>query len=348
MTDTELRLAWCGLAPQRAAELIRQHGAAQTALEAIGSGKGRYTARARRVARARDDLRAALRRLGVVAVGRDDPMYPIGLLDLELAPAVLFVRGAVPSMPMAAVVGTRRCSGYGRRLAHEFGIVIAEAGWPLVSGLARGIDGHAHRGTAAAQGIGVAVLGSGPDVWYPPEHQELGRRLVDLGGAVVTEAPPGTPPAPWRFPVRNRLIAAMAGAVVVVEAGLTGGALITAALALELGRPVFVVPGDVHRPTAAGCNALIRDGAHPVLGAEDLVDALAAELGPPPAHPVAPKVDDPVLRALRRGRHTLAELESACDIGSQRLATHVARLEAGGAVVRTPDGWAIAGDLGQA
>lgn len=144
-----------------------------------------------------------------------------------------------------------------------------------VSGLARGIDAAAHRGTVAGDGLGVAILGSGLDRIYPAENRGLAKRLVDLGGAVVTEYPGDTPPDKWRFPARNRLIAAMAIAVVVVEAKVKGGAQITAVLAAELGRPVFAVPGDITREASAGTNRLIRDGAIPVLGAEDLMTELS-------------------------------------------------------------------------
>ena len=158
---------------------------------------------------------------------------------------------------------------------------IAGAGWVLVSGLARGIDGAAHAGTVTAGGAGIAVLGCGPDIHYPPEHRTLGDRLVEAGGAVVTEYPPGAAPEPWRFPLRNRIISGLSSAVVVVEAGVTGGALITAGYALAHGVPVFAVPGDVRRESSKGCNLLIRDGAHPVLDPDDLIEELSLVLGPP-------------------------------------------------------------------
>jgi DNA processing protein len=191
------------------------------------------------------------------------------------------VRGALPSEPGVAVVGTRRATRYGLELARQMGGAIARAGWTVVSGLARGVDGAAHRGTLEAGGKGVAVLGSGIDVWYPPEHARLGEQLVTAGGAVISEYPPGSRPDAWRFPRRNRIISGLARAVVVVEAADKGGALITARLAAEQGREVFAVPGDVNRRTSVGTNLLIRDGAVPVLGADDLIEALSLVLGPP-------------------------------------------------------------------
>lgn len=128
----------------------------------------------------------------------------------------------------------------------------------------------------------MAVLGSGIDVWYPREHRELGEGLITSGGAVISEYPPGTRPEPWRFPARNRIISGLSAAVVVVEAAEKGGALITARLAAEQGREVFAVPGDVDRRTSTGTNLLIRDGAVPVLGSDDLIEALSLVLGPPP------------------------------------------------------------------
>jgi DNA processing protein len=209
--------------------------------------------------------------------------YPALLETIEDPPERLWVRGALPSEPGVAVVGTRRATRYGLELARQMGGAIARAGWTVVSGLARGVDGAAHRGTLEGGGKGVAVLGSGIDVWYPPEHARLGEQLVTAGGAVISEYPPGSRPDAWRFPRRNRIISGLARAVVVVEAADKGGALITARLGAEQGREVFAVPGDVSRRTSVGTNLLIRDGAVPVLGAGDLIEALSLVLGPPSA-----------------------------------------------------------------
>lgn len=207
------------------------------------------------------------------------PDYPEGLADLE-DPPQLFLVGTTTRAPAVAVVGTRRATRYGLNLAEAIGRALARAGWTTVSGLARGIDAAAHRGSVAVGGGAVAVLGSGVDVVYPRENTGLYHDILASGGAVLSEYPPGTPPDRWRFPARNRIIAAIASAVVVVEAGDTGGALITARLGAEMGRTVFAVPGDVDRPASKGCNALIRDGAHPVLGVSELVLDLELILGP--------------------------------------------------------------------
>ncbi len=222
----------------------------------------------------------------MILIDPDDDGYPVGLRDLEDPPPV-HVIGHLRQASGVAVVGTRRCTRYGTGLANAFGSAIANAGWTTVSGLARGIDGHAHQGCLTSRGHAVAVLGSGVDVCYPAQHRELYDTIVREGGAIVSEYPPGTPPDRWRFPARNRLIAAMSVAVVVVEAAEQGGALITARLAAEIGRPVFVVPGDVDRAASAGCNRLLKDGAHPVLGPADLIDELGLIIGPPQTTPPA-------------------------------------------------------------
>ncbi|HUO45376.1 MAG TPA: DNA-processing protein DprA [Acidimicrobiia bacterium] len=208
-------------------------------------------------------------------------------------PSALWLHGQIPTRKGVAIVGTRRCTSYGRRLARLLGAAVGRCGWPVISGLARGIDAAAHYGVTEVKGIGVAVLGSGVDVVYPRENADLADRLVNYGGGILSEYPPGTPPAPFRFPARNRLIAGLSDAVVVVEAAVTGGALITARMALDQGKEVLAVPGDIDRPTSAGCNLLIRDGAHPVLGVDDLLETLGIMMGPPPNPGV--KVAEPSL-----------------------------------------------------
>lgn len=225
-----------------------------------------------------------------------DEGYPVGLLDLEEPPPI-YVLGTLAEAAGVAIVGSRRCTRYGMALARSFGEALAASGWTTVSGLARGIDGHAHHGSLGSGGHAVAVLGSGVDVCYPAEHRDLYDSILATGGAVVSEYPEGTTPERWRFPERNRLIAAMSAAVIVVEAAQRGGALITARLAAEIGRPVFVVPGDVDRSASAGCNRLIKDGAHPVLGPDDLVEELSLILGPPQKRPPQegpPSVESPL------------------------------------------------------
>jgi DNA processing protein len=256
--------------------------------------------------------------------------YPVGLRDLEVPPPV-YLLGSTSASPAVAVVGTRRCTRYGLTLAEGFGSALARAGWTTVSGLARGIDAAAHRGTLRSQGEAVAVLGSGVDVVYPAENRGLYRAIVEGHGAVLSEYPPGTLPDRWRFPARNRLIAALASAVVVVEAGDKGGALITARLAAELGRPVLVVPGDVDRPSSRGSNRLIRDGAHPVLGVEDLIIELELILGAPPRRAQRAASEIPVTGI------SLDDLTQLWGCSPSEALARVARMEISGEIRRSGD-----------
>jgi DNA processing protein len=211
--------------------------------------------------------------------------YPPLLMQLHDPPLQLYVRGRAELLgePAAAIVGARSCSGYGAHVARMLGRELAAAGLVIVSGLARGIDGEAHRGALEAGGATVAVLGCGIDRDYPRAHASLAER-IRVSGAVVSEYPPGTEPAPWRFPARNRIIAGLSLASVVVEARERSGALITADFALELGREVFAVPGEITAALSAGTNDLLRQGAAPLLSPEDVLGALGIERpqAPPP------------------------------------------------------------------
>lgn len=213
-------------------------------------------------------------------------------------PRRLWLNGTFPTMLGVGMVGTRRPTSYGRKVASLLGAAVASTGWPVISGLARGIDGIVHRACVEQGHAGWAVLGSGLDVVYPRQNQDLAESLLERGGGLISEYPPGTPPAPFRFPARNRIIAALSSTVVVIEATVVGGALITARIALELGRDVLAVPGDIDRPTSEGCNLLIRDGAYPVLSPEDLIETLTFLMGPPPEAVVGPKVTIDVNEAL--------------------------------------------------
>ena len=221
------------------------------------------------------------------ALRRGTSAYPPLLAQLHDPPKRLYVRGEAAGVferPAVAVVGARSCSPYGSQVARTLARDLAAAGIVVVSGLARGVDAEAHRGTLDAGGTTVAVLGCGIDRDYPARHAELARRIVVGGGLVAAEYEPGIEPAPWRFPARNRIIAGLALALVVVEARERSGALITADFALELGREVFAVPGEITAALSAGTNRLIRQGAAPLLGAEDVLTALGLEATPrPPA-----------------------------------------------------------------
>jgi DNA processing protein len=176
--------------------------------------------------------------------------------------------------PTVAVVGARACSSYGAQVARTLARELAVAGVTVVSGLARGIDAEAHRGALDANGRTVAVLGCGIDRDYPAAHAELARRIAETGG-IVSEYAPGVEPAPWRFPARNRIIAALADAVVIVEARSRSGALITVDLAMEIGRPIYAVPGEITSLLSEGTNDLLRHGhATAITSALDVLAAL--------------------------------------------------------------------------
>jgi DNA processing protein len=212
--------------------------------------------------------------------GRAAPSYPPLLRAIPDPPPVLWVRGEAPAellaRPAVAVVGARACTSYGRSVARALGRELAAAGLVVVSGLARGIDAEAHRGALDAGGLTVAVLGCGVDRDYPAAHRELAGRIAERG-LIVSEYEPGIEPAPWRFPARNRIIAGLCAATVVVEARERSGALITADFALEDGREVMVVPGEITSSVSAGSNALLRLGATPVTGAADVLEAYGIE-----------------------------------------------------------------------
>jgi DNA processing protein len=225
------------------------------------------------------------------SIARRDDAYPPLLAELHDPPTRLFLRGEAMELllaPAVAVIGARSCSAYGAHVARSLARELAYAGLVVVSGLARGIDGEAHRGALEAEGATIGVLGCGIDRDYPAAHAALASRIAETG-LVVSEYPPGTQPAPWRFPARNRVIAAMALATVVVEARERSGALITADFALELGREVFAVPGEITSALSAGTNHLLRQGAAPLLSVEDVLLSLGRERrAPKEARPVSP------------------------------------------------------------
>jgi DNA processing protein len=195
-------------------------------------------------------------------------------------PCGLFVRGDAElellARPAVAVVGARACSGYGASVARSLGRELAAAGLVVVSGMARGVDAEAHRGALDADGATVAVLGCGVDRDYPARHAELARRITQHG-LIVSEYAPGVEPAPWRFPARNRIVAGLCAVTVVVEARERSGALITADLALEGGREVFAVPGEITSTLSEGANELLKLGASPLTRAADVLASFGIE-----------------------------------------------------------------------
>jgi DNA processing protein len=220
-------------------------------------------------------------RLRVGALRFIDPGYPRLLYQIALPPAILYVRGALTSEDewALAVVGTRRATAYGKQVTERLAGELARQGITIVSGLARGIDTHAHAAALEAGGRTIAVLGCGPDLVYPPENAKLAARILE-SGAIVTEFPPGTQPEAGNFPARNRLISGLSLGVLVTEAPEGSGALITTRFAGEQGRDVFAVPGNIVNRSSAGANRLIQDGAKLVLEAADITTELNLHLVP--------------------------------------------------------------------
>ena len=204
-----------------------------------------------------------------------DPAYPDLLRQIHDPPPRLFVRGQLPNGPSIAIVGSRRATPYGCRAAHRLARDLSNAGVVVVSGLARGIDAAAHRGALEGATPTVAVMATGLDRIYPPEHADLAAAIAKAG-ALITEAADGTLPLPGYFPVRNRIISGLSLGVVIVEAAERSGALITARMALEQGREVFCVPGSIENPLAAGGHRLIKDGAKLVQTVEDVLEEFPA------------------------------------------------------------------------
>ncbi len=272
-----------GIGAVRFRRLLDAFGSARAAWEApeeslLESGLPESVCRNLAGLRSRLDVAASweqIRARGIQVLTWEDAAYPERLGALEQPPPVLYLRGAIlPEDAWAvAVVGTRRVTRYGRQVAEEIGAALARQGITVVSGLARGVDGIAHRAALQAGGRTIAVLGSGVDHIYPPEHRRLAEEIIPAG-ALVSDYPPGTPPDAANFPPRNRIIAGLALATVVVEAGETSGALVTARFAAEQGREVFAVPGGIYAPQSKGPNRLIKNGAHPFLSVDDLLEVL--------------------------------------------------------------------------
>ena len=228
-----------------------------------------------------------------------DADYPPLLLRITDPPPVLYVVGRREYLvrPMVAMVGSRNPTSAGMANARGFARALSEAGWTVASGMALGVDGAAHDGALSGGAGTVAVLGTGVDIVYPARHKALARRIA-ADGVLLSELPLGTGPSPGLFPRRNRLIAGLSQGVLVVEAALHSGSLITARHAADFGRDVFAIPGSIHSPLARGCNALIKQGAALVETADDVLAELPAS-----DHPL-----DPATRAMSASAHSLSDL----------------------------------------
>jgi DNA processing protein len=334
------------LTPSRLHRLAWQEGTAERCLAEVRGG--RVTSEGdRAIASAVDSVsvRHTLEALRARQVIPGDDEYPAALLDLPDPPACLFLRGqrTVDRPPAVAVVGARSCSPYGREVSRGFGAGLAAAGVEVVSGAARGIDAEAHMGALAVKGRTAAVLGSGIDVAYPRGHEDLINRIA-AQGTVISEYPPGVKAHPRRFPARNRIVAALARGVVVVEGAEGSGSLITAEFCQDLQRDVMAVPGPVIGPLSAAPNELIRDGATLVTSPSDVLSVLGMSFPragrssarppePPSGTPVATTEDEQrVLAVLPGSPVTLESLVDATGVGLEAALRALAGLELKGLV----------------
>lgn len=352
--------AWLGLAllpalgPRQALRMAERFGGPAGVLEAAEAdlrdagmrGAARSAFLAARVGvleRVRREV-AALEQADAVLVAWDDPAYPDRLRTLPDPPLVLAVRGDVGALaaPAVAVVGARRCSDYGRRVASALATDLAAAGLVVVSGLAAGIDAAAHRGALDGGGRTTAVLGTGIDLVYPAWNRPLARQITRQG-ALVSELPCGSPALPHHFPRRNRVVSGLALGTVVVEAAERSGSLGTARLALEQGREVFAVPGPVGVAGHVGCHRLIQEGAQLVTGAADVLAVLAPALVPrmqaARAALAAAELDGPeraVLAALEAAPAHVDDVIRTCGLGPQTALETLLALELRGLVEQRP------------
>jgi DNA processing protein len=281
-------------------------------------------------------LRRELAAADCWALCRHEPGYPAGLRDLGAeAPAALLGRGDAAALgrvddePSVTVVGSRRSSAYGSGVARELARMLAVAGLPVISGLALGVDAAAHRGALDGRGLTVAALGSGPDRAYPPGNRTLHADILKAGGVVVSELPPGTGAFRWTFPARNRIMAALGAMTVVVEAAARSGSLITVGMAQDAGREIGAVPGPVNSWLSDGTNALIRDGAHLIRGAQDVLDLMLGT-GATSARSSGPELDEllgRVLAEVEGGRRNADEVALGIGAGAGEVAAALARLE---------------------
>ncbi|MGE0444855.1 MAG: DNA-processing protein DprA [Vicinamibacterales bacterium] len=282
----------------------------------------------------------------IATLSRDDPGFPTALLPIARCPDTLFYQGDLDTLrlPAVAIVGSRAATAVGLETAARLAEGLAAHGVCVVSGLARGVDSAAHRGALRGGGRTIAVLGSGLDVIYPAEHTGLAGEIA-AQGLVLSEYPPGTLPTAFHFPLRNRLISGLSRAVVVVEAHEQSGSLLTAGFALDQGREVMAVPGNVLSGRNRGGHALLRDGAKIVESADDIVWELGLAPRPAPDAPGGLSVSsstickDPVLRVMDVGHpYDLDALAAASGLEGARLLPRLLDLELQGAIRRAPGG----------
>ncbi len=336
-----------GVGPRLRKALLEAFGSAGAVLAAAPSelrgvpGVGSALTRRIAVAREEIDVQAQLDLCAAhnirILTDQDDD-YPRSLREIYDPPGILFVRGQIlPQDAIAmAIVGSRHATQYGLAQAERLAASLARAGMTITSGLARGIDGAAHRGALAAGGRTIAVLGSGVLNLYPPEHAELSLEIA-ARGAVVSEAPPESPPMAGAFPQRNRIISGLSLGVLVVEASVQSGALISARHAMEQGREVFAVPGRIDSRMSRGCHRLIRDGAKLVETPEDILEELGPLVAPAenadgqavhhPAELLLNEIEQQVLAAINTDATTIDAIVAASGLPTGQVLSTISALE---------------------
>ena len=287
----------------------------------------------------------------------DDENYPTLLHEIHRPPPVLYVAGDLANLalPQVAMVGARRATRAGLDNAEAFARDLAAAGFAITSGLALGVDAAAHRGALQAEGKTIAVLGTGVDRYYPPRNLALAEQILAGGGTIISEMPLGTAPEPGNFPRRNRIISGMSLGVLLVEAAVRSGSLITARLALEQNREVFAIPGSIHNPMARGCHRMIREGATLVETSGDIVEQLGGLLAGCEKQPglfvgvaaqpaLLPPEQQIIVRALGGDPRSIEQL--ARDTGGEAgdLMASLLQLELEGLVEQLPGGYQLTGD----
>lgn len=341
-----------GIGPRRFYRLLSQYGDARAVWDNAGDAEmaflGPKTLKSLRDARSEAyffRLFANMERAGMRAVPRISEDYPQALGEIHDPPPTLYVRGeaSLAAERMFAIVGSRRATRDGKRAAREFAAALARENVCVVSGLARGVDTCAHEGALEGGGMTIAVLGSGADVIYPPENEDLVSRILASGGAVISELAPGTRPAPGNFPARNRIISGLCRGVLLVEGSQTSGAMITAGLAIEQGRDVFAVPGSIYAPLSAAPNRLIFDGANPALSAWDILEHY--RWGVRPARSAAKgreiELDEDersLYDALCEQELSFDELSALSKFPASKLNSLLTSLELRGIIVKAPGG----------
>ncbi len=289
---------------------------------------------------------------GCTLLAEDNPLYPEPLRQLHDAPPLLFARGDISVLqnPQLAMVGSRNPTVVGRETAREFARTLAASGMTITSGLAMGIDAASHQGALDGGGQTIAVFGTGLDRVYPAKNRELAHTIVEQGGLLLSEYPPGTEPKPANFPRRNRIISGLSLGTLVVEAALRSGSLITARFAAEQGREVFAIPGSIHNPLARGCHQLIRQGAKLVESAQDILEELApqlrtllAETESKPSLVVEEKEHNILLECMGDGTSNVDQLVQRSGLTADAVSSMLLLLELQGHVVSTAGGYALAG-----